>query len=420
MKSHSILRTSRVLPAFCIALSLCSSSASAEKADTPAELQAWLDTRYAPGALAAVVTSSEGNAFDCVVRAHQPGLRRPDGSFRPIAQPPSVPENGTPNKLSEGEAVAKVETIACPAGSVPMAHVELETLLRFGSLSAFFAKYPAASGVTGRQEAAGEQGLILARTGSTATHQYAKVDQSVANWGGDAVFNLWNPYTERDSEFSLSQLWVVRGSGSDKQTLESGWQDYPNLYGSHSPKLFVYSTQDGYVATGCYNGTCGDFVQYSATITPTIGWTVHSSAGGTQYIIQLRWQRDDTNDNWWLMYGTQWVGYYPGTLFDSAGVRNEASRVSYGGEIIDDDPVDHTRTDMGSGGYPAGGFAQTAYTRTLRTISTAPPAGVWQAAASATEFRTDSYCYDVDLFSSAGSWANYFYFGGEGYGTDCQ
>jgi hypothetical protein len=260
-------------------------------------------------------------------------------------------------------------------------------------------------------------GASSKRLGSTATHQYAKVDQYAANWGGDAVMNLWNPYTELDSEFSLSQLWVVRGSGSDKQTLESGWQDYPNLYGSHSPKLFVYSTQDGYGSTGCYNGTCGDFVQYSASITPTIGWTNHSSNGGTQYIIQLRWQRDDTNNNWWLMYGTQWVGYYPGSLFDSAGVRNEAERVSYGGEIIDNDPSGHTYTDMGSGGYPAAGWAQTAYTRTLRTISTS---NVWQAAGTASEYRTDSYCYDVDLSYSAGTWANYFYFGGEGYGSNCQ
>jgi hypothetical protein len=72
---------------------------------------------------------------------------------------------------------------------------------------------------------------------------------------------------------------------------------------------------------------------------------------------------------------------------------------------------------MGSGGYPAGGFAQTAYTRTLRTISTS---NVWQPANTATEFRTDAFCYDVALWSSAGTWADYFYFGGEGYGTNCQ
>jgi hypothetical protein len=380
--------------------------AVAPRAESRAELQEWLAQRYPEGALVAVVTSNLGNTFDCVQRGRQPALRRADGTFRPIATPPAAPTSGLQPKLVPGEAPAVAESINCPTGSVPMAHVDLETLLRFPSLSAFFAKYPGA--------ASPEAARIV---GSTARHQYAKVDQYVDNWGGDAVFNLWNPYTERDSEFSLSQIWVVRGSGSDKQTLEAGWQDYPDLYGSDKPKLFIYSTQDGYGSTGCYNGTCGDFVQVSATITPTIGWTNHSSTGGTQYIIQLRWQRDDLNDNWWLMYGTQWVGYYPGTLYDSAGVKNEAARVSYGGEIIDDDAVDHTRTDMGSGGYPAGGWQQTAYTRTLRTISTS---NTWQAASTASEFRTDANCYDVDLSSSAGVWANYFYFGGEGYGTSCE
>lgn len=324
---------------------LAPTAGAAQDTDSLADLQEWLANRYPPGALVEVVTSNLGNVFDCVDRAHQPALRRGDGSFKPIASRPAAPENGTQPKLSagKGEALARLETISCPSGSVPMAHIDLQTLLRFGSLSAFFAKHPGSSAELGASQ----------RTGSTDTHQYAKVDQYVANWGGDALLNLWNPYTERDSEFSLSQIWVVRGDLSDKQTLESGWQDYPDLYNSDSPKLFVYSTQDGYGNTGCYNGTCGDFVQYSASITPTIGWTNHSTVGGTQQIIQLRWQRDDTNDNWWLMYGTQWVGYYPGSLFDSAGVKNEAERVSYGGEIVNDDPVNHTSTDMGSGGYPA-------------------------------------------------------------------
>ena len=239
------------------------------------------------------------------------------------------------------------------------------------------------------------------------------MSQTVANWGGDAIFNLWNPFTARADEFSLSQIGVTRGTGSNQQTLEAGWQEMENLYGDWEPHLFIYSTRDGYNATGCYNATCGDFVQVAAAPVPAVGFTVFSTPGGPQYIIQLRWQRDDANDNWWLVYGTTWVGYYPGTLFDSAGVRNEASQVQYFGEIINDAPSGaHTATDMGSGGNPTSGSQQVAYTRTMRTISTS---NVWQPASTAVEFRTDADCYDVELLSSAGAFANYYYFGGEGY-----
>jgi hypothetical protein len=189
----------------CAALALFGVVAAyAKDTDSPADLQYWLANRYPQGALVDVVTSNLGNVFDCVDRIRQPALRNPNGGFRPIASPPTGPRNGNPPKLGEGEAVAQVEVISCPSGTVPMAHIELETLLRFGSLNAFFAKSP------GESEAEAASGASSKRLGSTATHQYAKVDQYAANWGGDAVMNLWNPYTELDSEFSLSQLWRFR------------------------------------------------------------------------------------------------------------------------------------------------------------------------------------------------------------------
>lgn len=396
----------------CVAL--CVGATGMVRADDPVvEMKSWLENRYAPGALVEVVSGSMGHLFDCVDRDRQPALQRADGTFAPVARPPRSPFDDGASKLSANEVVADVETASCPVGSVPMMHVDLDTLQRFGSLRAFFAKYPDSQGT---DTAMAPSGRSL-RTGSTASHQYAGVEEFVSNWGGDAFFNLWNPYTDRASEFSLSQIGVTRGSGSDQQTLEAGWQELQNLYGDWEPHLFIYSTQDGYGSTGCYNGTCGDFVQVAARPVPGVGFTVYSTNWGRQYGIQLRWQRDDANDNWWLVYGTTWVGYYPGTLFDSAGVKNEASAVKYFGEIIDDDPVDHTGTDMGSGGNPSSGTQQVAFTRTLRTISTS---NVWQAASSASEFRTDSFCYDVDLSFSAGVWRNYYYFGGEGYGTNCQ
>lgn len=382
-------------------------AAGAQADERVAEMERWLENRYAPGALVDVAVTASGRLFDCVDRDRQPGLRRPDGTFAPIAAPPRAARGARTAPPPAGERLAETEAVPCPAGSVPMVHVDLERLRRFGSLSAFFAKNP--RNLAGPLKQVDGQGFA----GSTALHQYAGVKQTVANWGGDAVFNLWNPFTARSNEFSLSQIGVTRGSGSDQQTLEAGWQEFEDLYGDWEPHLFIYSTRDGYNTTGCYNGSCGDFVQVAAAPVPGAGFTVFSTPGGPQYGIQLRWQRDDANDNWWLVYGTTWVGYYPGTLFDSAGVRNQASQVQYFGEIINDAPSgDHTATDMGSGGNPSSGSQQVAYTRTMRTISTS---NVWQPASSAFEFRTDADCYDVELLSSAGAFGNYYYFGGEGY-----
>lgn len=379
-------------------------TAPAATADPTATMQQWLDHRYAPGALATTVTGNLGTVFDCIKRNQQPALRRPDGSFAPVAKPPVLPAGSNQPQLAPGEANAGLESADCPAGTVPTVHVDLATLQRFGSLDAFFGRATA----TGPSRAP--------RIGSTDLHQYGKATQSGSNWGGDAFLNLWDPYTQTSDEFSLSQIAAGRGSGIDQQTVEAGWQELEMLYSDWEPHLFIYSTQDGYTTTGCYNNTCGDFVQVAANPVPGAGFTVTSTTGGTQYGLQLRWQRDDTNNNWWLMKGTTWVGYYPGTLYDAAGIRDEASRFTYQGEIINDNAGGHTYTDMGNGAYPGGGFGTTAYIRTLRTISTA---NAWQAAATATPFATDSYCYDVSLAYSAGVFANHIYFGGEGNGANC-
>ncbi|KAH0877114.1 hypothetical protein HID58_064508 [Brassica napus] len=45
-------------------------------------------------------------------------------------------------------------------------------------------------------------------------------------------------------DFSLAQIWVTSGSyeNQDLNTLETGWQVYPNKYGDHQPRLFTYWT----------------------------------------------------------------------------------------------------------------------------------------------------------------------------------
>lgn len=44
-------------------------------------------------------------------------------------------------------------------------------------------------------------------------------------YGAKASMNVWAPQVASQSEFSLSQIWVIAGSfGNDLNTIEAGWQ----------------------------------------------------------------------------------------------------------------------------------------------------------------------------------------------------
>ncbi len=367
--------------------------------------------------------NSDDGVVDCVDLLSQPGARRhgltsgtlrraprtaePQGRIIPVPRPGEGTDasDDTGIRLRRGTRDADGAEMICPAGTVPKLRLTLERITRYESLSDFHSK------LGNRRNRPTEP------PADASTHEYAHAERtSLANWGAESWLNLWNPYVELGSEFSLSQIWIVAGSGSSKQTVELGWQDYKNLYGDTKSHLFLYSTQDGYGDTGCYNLDCDDFVQTDESIVVGGSFANYSVSGGTQYIIKLRAQKDD--DGWWIKYGDTWVGYYPKALYSTSGLKNAADQIDFGGEIVNKFPDGrHTKTDMGSGGQPGGGFGKTAYQRYIRYITTA---NAWATATGLGESRTDSGCYDIDVKYSSGTWGTYFYFGGEGYhSTNC-
>ncbi len=355
-------------------------------------------------------TSPAGDEIDCVDIKKQPALRRPDMVKHVIEYKPrhNVREEEMdknrqgaaehPDRLSlEQEFSSGGKN--CPQGSVPIRHLTMDILQSFETLEAFFHKTPP-------------------KDGPTSLHQYATAHKWVSNWGGESVLNIWKPYTERSDEFTLSQIWVVRGSGSNKETIEGGWQKYRDLYGDWRSRLFIYFTPDNYGSGGCYNLSCGAFVQVNNTVYIGGGFTNYSSHGGSQHTFKLLWYKDGESGHWWLRYGNTWVGYYPRTLFDSNGLRNFASRTSFGGEIINRNiNSQHTRTDMGSGYMPSFGYQWAAYQRSIRYVDTN---NFYRQATGMSTNVSDDDCYDIQLKSSSGSWEQYFYFGGWGYNSQCE
>ncbi|MFO1337207.1 MAG: neprosin family prolyl endopeptidase [Burkholderiaceae bacterium] len=374
-----------------------------------------------------------GRTVDCIDALTQPGARRQglsrltpaqwQGQALPSAMPPSAPAASTgagdrntrdpgvflwpargPGAVPEHDGDGRDRS--CPDGTVPKLRLGLEQLTAFETLAHFRHKWG---------EPAGQQAL------GAAPHEYADAYQSITNYGAESYLNVWKTYTEKTSEFSLSQIWVT--GGSPVETVEAGWQVYRHrhLLNPKYPYFFIYSTQDGYNKTGCYDLECDDFVQTNKDVVIGGRWTNLSEVDGPQYSTAVKARLDDGSDGaacgWWIAVDGVWAGYYPCSLYDSGGIRNAASFIDFGGEIVNTSPHGrHTMTDMGSGYKPSAGFGRAAYQRTIRYITMVDGQATF-ATPSLTERRTGAGCYDIDAFYADGDWKTYFYFGGEGYDT---
>lgn len=362
-----------------------------------------------------------GDVIDCVEVRRQPALLKAGMEGHELQLRPSygaeLEQLEAPK--DERQAEAPVQEYArlpeiCPEETVPIRRLTIEELTRFATLGDFLSKHPSGAGREDRFDRPED----LPEAGPTDRHQYAAARRYVANWGSESRLNLWKPYTEAAKEFTLSQVWVARGSGSSLETVEAGWQKYKQKYGDWRSRLFIYFTPDNYGDGGCYNLSCGAFVQTNNSVYIGGGFTVYSSHGGDQYEIKLLWYKDGESGHWWLRYGDTWVGYYPRNKFDSNGLRSRGSRVTYGGEITDyRTGGHHTRTDMGSGYMPSYGWRWAAYHRGVRYVDTS---NFYRRATSLFTIVSDDDCYDIDLHESSGSWEVYFYFGGWGYGSQCE
>jgi Neprosin len=367
-----------------------------------------------------VVTSikvSESEVIDCVAIARQPALTRSGlGAAGLRLRPPADPQEeraGAPGTRvgdpARGDRIRSAELDygtkgpLCPEQTVPIRRLTIEILDNFETLEDFFRARPP---------------HML--TGPTDSHQYANSWIAGDNSGAQSTLNVWNPYTERSDEFSLSQIGVERGTEVSKETVEAGWQKFRDLYGDNTPRLFIYFTPDNYGPGGCYNLTCNAFVQVNNSIYIGGGFTNISAHPhpSTAWEFTIRWQRQRETGDWWLKYGDTWVGYYPSRLFDDNGLKPRGNLAQFFGEIVDDQPDGrHTRTDMGSGHFPGDGFAYAAYQRAIRTITTG---NVWNIRPALSAGRTDANCYDIDVRESSGSWERYQYLGGPGYNEHCR
>ncbi|CAA0821228.1 Protein of Unknown Function (DUF239 [Striga hermonthica] len=287
---------------------------------------------------------------------------------------------------------------SCPDGTVPIRRVTAHDVLRAKSLYHFGKK----------------QSHVL--IGNSHEHAVAYTKSSEGIYGAKAGINLWGPFVESKGEFSLSQIWVTAGSlGTDLNSIESGWQVYPQMYGDNRPRFFTYWTKDAYKTTGCYNLLCPGFVQVNKQIVVGGAISPISTVGGHMAEVIITIWKDPKKENWWVSVGDKPVGYWPSQLFNRLSDR--ATMVGWGGEVVNIRAHNqHTSTDMGSGYFAESGYGKASYFRNLETVDYGNNLGQVQV----TELIvTAPNCYNIKTFGTHTDWGTYFYYGGPGRSPKC-
>ncbi len=388
-----------------------------QSAERLEEIRQYLADRYARRDVIMRTRTPGGIEIDWVPVESQRGWR-----------PADPPDEDSPPRLQQGERRAELVTFELetksvergPRGTVPLLHTPIDRITSTASLNDWLAKGIRANRVPPAGKAFGYE------VPGTDVHKHVYATQSVTCYGTEGNINAWDPYTNWSDEFSLGQLWLVRGSGTNLQTLEVGCQEYRDKYGDWVPHLFTFFTTNGYTKfgkdkdtgkeLGGYNTEVGGWQQYASTIHPGSLCTPLSQSGGTQYIMALKiqlWQ-----GNWWVKVNGTWIGFYPASLYDTTGLRDYADQLLWGGEVVDSDGhAGTTSTDMGNGHWPYEGWQHCAYMSNLRYQSTTEGAMSDFNGTALSEFPA---CYGIESHMLSGSsWGSYFWWGGSGKNANC-
>ncbi|KVI05668.1 protein of unknown function DUF239, partial [Cynara cardunculus var. scolymus] len=282
-------------------------------------------------------------------------LKKINRPFVKSIQDPLEPSNGQHKEGIESELkqIWSSKGESCPYGTIPIRRTSEYDILRSNPVSKFGKKLSTKT----------HQNSI--NDGHKHARGYVEGDEY---YGAKAAFNVWDPSVSNREEHSVSQVWVATTGIPlhDENTIEAGWTVNPTLYGDHSPRLFIYWTNDGY-RSGCYNLLCPGFVQTNSKI--AIGAAIYpvSTYNGTQFDISLFIWKSPRNGNWWLKMGSDVVGYWPTSLFTD--LQEHATSIAFGGEVFTfQTSGPHTSTQMGSGHFSMEGFGKASYIRNMEVV----------------------------------------------------
>ncbi|XP_020869723.1 uncharacterized protein LOC9327397 [Arabidopsis lyrata subsp. lyrata] len=357
------------------------------------------------------IKSPDGDIIDCVHMKNHPIYDHPLFKNHTIQmRPSSYPEgmNNEPSDQKKENLVTQLWTTngKCPKNSIPIRRTTREDILRAKSIESFGKK-------TSNRFT---QPSPVNSTSNDGIHEYAILEVHGKFHGASSIINVWKPYVRTEDEFSLAQIWLVAGPpGDELNAIEFGWQVYEGKYHDNNPRYFIFWTADGY-RTGCYNFDCHGFVLVSREI--ALGGAIAnvSTLGGQQYQIPVSIWKDEQTGDWWLkLYYTIFVGYWPSSLFTH--LRDSASIIEWGGEILDfKDDGRHTTTRMGGGYFAQEGLTKAAYFKNLEIVD---EHNIWRRNEGGHTIMTQESCYNIQS-AYHDTWGNFFYYGGPGRNQNCM
>ena len=350
-----------------------------------------------------------GQIFDCVPINEQPSVRQL--GLRSIASPPSI---SPPSKARTGVPQTSQRNVTgidafghkqvCNSGSIPMRRITLQEMSRFPTLHDFLAKGPNGAGQV--RPRAGKGSLAAPQSALPPGREDAAIAyQLVPNYGAFTTLSLYSPFVDTGlgQVFSSSYL-LVEGLALNIQGAQIGVMNFPAHFGSQNSVLFTSWTADGYQQTGCFNLDCGAFVQTSNITALGAPFPNYSTDGGVQ--VEAALGTYFSGGNWWMYVNGDWVGYYPGSIYNGGQLSQFANLFALGGVTLGG----ASYPPMGSGEFAAAEYPHAAYHRLISYIDTAYN-GQYPSLGG---IETSHNCYTFSGIKSDNISGIFFFFGGPG------
>jgi hypothetical protein len=271
---------------------------------------------------------------------------RPNVTTPPLGVvPASARQTGARRPAGEGKPSAAINPV-CPPGQVPVVTPSSPGLPKGNPVRPLRAVGASALGGEARRSSAPARPLSPGCSGVSYPiepgwcYYYAGASDARTAQGGGATLPTEDPLVV-GLDHSLAEI-AVQGGPNNGDVVEMGWSVAPAQFSDADPHLFVFSWANW--APTCYS--CG-WVQVSNAYYP--GMNLSALVGQPVYNGYVYYQ-----GNWWGWFNDQWVGYFPGSLWN--GQYQNSSLVQWFGEVAGKNGIPPL-TRMGDGLFAAAALA---------------------------------------------------------------